>query len=599
MSAIAAPRAPDVALETEIQGAWRVLLRGLRESPELRAGLGFTVVLSLLVTAANLAIPILVQQILDHGFDGGLRVGFVYGLCVAALALVSVLYLAGRAAARRLVSASEAALMQLRIRAFEHIHELSIAEQTTEKRGVFVARVTADIDTLSEFTEWGGIAWILSLALVGGSLAVMLVYSWRLTVPVLVLTAPMFLAILRLQKGILGAFDRLRTRVGEMLSEVSESVMGAAVVRAYGLDEHMDTRVKGAIRRRYRAQMAAHLRSTAMFPIANIVGSIVVAAVVIVGARYGPGWALSVGRVVAFLFLVNLFLDPLLDLPEIFTETQTAIAGWRKVLGVIDLPVEIVEPAAGVELPPGPLDVEADAVEFSYRGSGPVLHGISVRIPAGAHVAIVGETGCGKSTFAKLLSRLADPTAGRVFVGGVDLREVAPSSRRTAIRMVPQDGFLFDTTIRENVRAGRPGATDEDVDDAFERLGLVEWVTSLPDGFDTVVGERGEALSVGERQLVALARAQVASPGLLVLDEATSNVDPATEREVARALQRLESGRTTVTIAHRLSTAEGADEVLVFDAGRIVERGDHASLLERGGVYAALFRSWLGNVAAE
>jgi putative ABC transport system ATP-binding protein len=165
--------------------------------------------------------------------------------------------------------------------------------------------------------------------------------------------------------------------------------------------------------------------------------------------------------------------------------------------------------------------------------------------------------------------------------------------------MVPQDGFLFDTSIRENVRAGRPGATDHDVDDAFERLGLVEWVTSLPDGFETVVGERGEALSVGERQLVALARAQVASPGLLILDEATSNVDPATEREVARALQRLESGRTTVTIAHRLSTAEGADEVLVFDAGRIVERGDHASLLERGGVYAALFRSWLGNVAAE
>jgi ATP-binding cassette subfamily B protein len=489
-------------------------------------------------------------------------------------------------------------LFRLRMRAFTRIHELSVAEQTTEKRGVFVARVTADIDTLAHFTEWGGIAWILSVSLVIGSLGVMLAYSWRLTIPVLVLTIPMFLAILRLQKGILGAFDRLRTRVGELLSEVSESVMGAAVVRAYGLDEQMHMRVTGAIRRRYRAQMSAHLRSTALFPIANIVAALVVSAVVVVGSRFGPDWGLSVGRVVAFLFLVNLFLDPLLDLPEIFTETQTAIAGWRKVLGVIDLPVEIQEPAPGVRLPDGPLSVRAEGVRFAYRDGGPVLHGIDVDIPAGAHVAIVGETGCGKSTFAKLLCRLADPVEGRIWIGGVDLREVAPESRRTALRMVPQDGFLFDWTIADNVRAGRPGATDHDVREAFDRLGLLGWLATLPDGLGTRVGERGESLSVGERQLVALARAQIAGPGLLILDEATSNVDPGTEREIAGALQRLEAGRTTVTIAHRLSTAEAADEVLVFDSGRIVERGDHGSLVARGGTYAALYESWLGNVVA-
>ena len=598
MSAVVAPQQHEAVLETDIEGSWRVLLRGLRESPELRKGLGFTVVLSLLVTAANLVIPVLIQQIVDHGFRGGFRPEFVYGMCAAAAGMVAIVYVAGRAAARRLVVASEDALLTLRTRAFAHIHDLSIAEQTTEKRGVFVARVTADIDTLSHFTEWGGMAWLLSLALMIGSLALMLAYSWRLTIPVLVLTIPMFLLLLRLQKGILGAFDHLRTRVGELLSEVSESVMGAAVVRAYGLQEQMDNRVKRAIGRRYRAQMAAHLRSTALYPIANVVSALVVAGVVVVGATFGPEWGLTVGRVVAFLFLVNLFLDPLLDLPEIFTETQTAIAGWRKVLGVIDLPIDIEEAVPGVSLPEGALSVRVEGLEFAYREGGRVLHGIDVDIPAGAHVAIVGETGCGKSTFAKLLSRLADPAKGRIVIGGVDLREVARDSRRTAVRMVPQDGFLFDTSIRENVRAGRPGAGDDDVERAFEHLALLDWLKTLPDGLDTRVGERGESLSVGERQLVALARAQIASPGLLILDEATSNVDPATEREIAQALERLEAGRTTVTIAHRLSTAEGADEVLVFDAGRVVERGDHASLLALGGVYSGMYESWLGNVAA-
>jgi putative ABC transport system ATP-binding protein len=228
-----------------------------------------------------------------------------------------------------------------------------------------------------------------------------------------------------------------------------------------------------------------------------------------------------------------------------------------------------------------------------------VLHDIDVSIPAGAHIAIVGETGSGKTTFAKLLTRLADPTVGAIEVGGVDLRKVDPSSRRTAIRMVPQDGFLFDWTVRENVRAGSEGASDREVEAAFEELGLGEWVRSLQDGIETRAGERGEQLSVGERQLIALVRAQIADPGLLILDEATSAVDPATEARITEALRRLSAGRTTVTIAHRLSTAEHADRVLVFDHGRIVEQGTHDELVARGGVYAALYDSWLGNTQQE
>jgi putative ABC transport system ATP-binding protein len=323
------------------------------------------------------------------------------------------------------------------------------------------------------------------------------------------------------------------------------------------------------------------------------------AAVVAVGALFGPGWGLSVGRLVAFLFLTSLFLDPLSELSETFDFTQTAIAGWRKVLRVLDLPVDLVEPEPGVALPPGALSVRVEGLEFGYRdGGGPVLRGIDLEVQAGSHVAIVGETGCGKTTFAKLLCRLADPTGGRILVGGVDLREVSPESRRAAIRMVPQDGFLWDASVRENVRFGRPGATDREVDRAFQDLGLDWWVRTLPEGLDTRVGERGESLSVGERQLVALARAQISGPGLLILDEATSAVDPETERALSEALARLSEGRTTLTIAHRLSTAESADLVVVFDRGRIVERGTHAELVAAGGVYASLYRSWLGNTSS-
>lgn len=588
----------DLPVPPELASLGAVLRRGLRESPELRRGLRFTLVLSLTVVGANLLSPILIQKIFDHGFAGGFRPAYVYGICGVALVLVVVAYIAARAAGRRLVAASEEALANLRVRTFAHIHELSIAEQTGEKRGIFVARVTADVDSLAHFTEWGGIAWILSVAQIVGTIALMFVYSWQLTIPIVLLVIPLLLLVGKLQAGFSSAYSLVRTRVGEMLSEVSESVMGAAVVRAYGLDEMVDGRVKRAVRARYSAQMLAHRRAAALFPMAVMFGAVAIAMVVVLGAVFGSSWGLTLGKVTAFLFLAQLFLDPFTDLPEIYSDTQTAIAGWRKILTVLDMPVEIHEPDGGVELAAGALDVQVQEVTYAYPRSEPVLHGISMHIRPGAHVAIVGETGCGKTTFAKLLTRLADPATGHITVNDVDLREVTPSSRRLAIRMVPQDGFLFDATLRENVRFGREGATDRDVDTAFEELGLGEWIASLPEGLDTLAGERGEAMSVGERQLVALARAQIASPGLLILDEATSAVDPGTEQRITEALRRLSHGRTVVTIAHRLSTAQQADHVFVFDAGRLIEEGDHDRLVARGGRYAALYESWLGNIQA-
>jgi ATP-binding cassette, subfamily B, bacterial len=593
---------PEPGADREPKGALAVLRRGLRESPELRAGFGYTLALASVVAAARVLLPIMIQQVIDKGINGpnGFNASFVIGMTAAVGILTVILYFAARGAYRRLVRASETALYGLRVRTFEHIHELSIGAQNAEKRGAFVARVTADVDILGQFMEWGAVSWFTSPAVMLGAAVGMFIYSWQLALIALFLVAPLIFVLRILQRGMLAAYDRVRSRVGDMLTEFSESLMGAAVVRSYGLEERTNARVKDSIKRRYRAEIYGNRYQATIFTMADLFGALAMAAVVVVGAVYGVRWGLSLGDLVAFLFLITVFLNPLSELSETFDFTQQAIAGWRKVLGVLDLPVDVVEPSPGTSLPRGALDVCAEGLEFGYQdGSGLVLRGIDVEIPAGAHIAVVGETGCGKTTFAKLLSRMADPTCGRIVIGGTDLRQVAPPSRRTAIRMVPQDGFLFDTTIRENVRYGREGATDQDVIESFRSLGLEDWIVNLPDGLETTVGERGESLSVGERQLVALARAQMASPGLLILDEATSAVDPETERMVGEALERLSAGRTTVTIAHRLSTAEAADSVLVFDRGRIVERGTHPDLLRRNGTYARLYRSWLGNTRAD
>lgn len=581
-----------------------VLRRGWQASPELRAGAAGTIALALLAAGGRVVIPVLLQQMLDRGLRDG--VGGAVFWSMAVIGVVAVVFTAVAAAAtrRRLAVAGEAALCGLRTRAFRHIHRLSLATQSEERRGVLVSRVTNDIESLSQFLDWAGAMWLVNVAVMAVVLMVMAVYDWRLTLVAVVIVVPMGFVLSLVQKRLSVAYDVVRQRIGDMFAAVSEAVLGQKVIRSYGARALAESRLEVAVEGARKAETKAGVISAFLFPSGDMFAVVTVASVMALGVALGPDGGMSVGKLVAFLFLTSLFLEPVAEFTEIIDNTQTAVAGWRKVLDVLDTPVEVVDPDPGSVLAPGAPEIRLEGVTFGYRGIGgeppePVLHDVSVVIPAGARVAVVGATGSGKTTLAKLLTRLADPWAGRVVVGGLDLRDIAPSSLRRSLVMVPQEGFLFDTTVAENVRFGRPSASDAEVRQAFVDLGLGAWVEGLARGLDTPVGQRGEYLSVGERQLVSLARAYVANPTCLILDEATSAVDPATEVHITRAVESLSRGRTSVTIAHRLATAERADLVLVMSEGRLVEQGRHADLVRAGGVYAGLYQRWSAGIEAE
>ena len=585
------------------KGAVATIRRGLSLSPELRRGLAGTIGIALVATAGRVIVPIAIQQIIDGGLeDGAIDIGFVVQMTL--IALVAVLITAGATGWMhlRLARVAETALSGLRIRAFRHIHDLSMLHQASEQRGVLVSRVTSDVDQISRFMQWAGLMIIINGGQAILALIVMLVLSVPLGLIVLALVPFIVLMIRWFQSRLEVAYLIVRERVGHMLALLAETVVGAPVIRAYGIESGTRQRLEEAIESHRSAAVKAGRLSASFSGGGEISSSVVIAGVLVVGTVMAAQGSTTVGTVVAFLFLVQLFVQPVQIMGEAVNEAQTAVAGWRRVLDILDIAPDVADPGPnGVDLPHEAVGVHFDRVTFRYPRSGqraadatasPALRDTTIVIPPEQRVAIVGETGSGKTTFAKLLSRLMDPTEGKVLIGNVDVRTLRFASLRDRVVMVPQEGVLFRGSIADNVRMGRPDATEEDLVVVFDHLGLSEWLNELATGLDTPVGERGSALSVGERQLVTLVRAAIADPDLLILDEATSAVDPVTEVRISQALNELTAGRTVVTIAHRLSTAEAADRILVFDKGEIVQDGTHAQLKADGGVYGRLYSSW-------
>lgn len=573
-----------------------ILRRGLALSPALAEGIRLTVLLAALSTVGGAVAPVVIQVAIDTGLEKG-ETGdqSKIWLFVAVAAVVIVLTgICGYVMKVRLFRASENGLMQLRVNAFRHVHDLSMLTQNSERRGTLVSRVTSDVDQVSQFLQFTGIMIIVSLGQMVVATVVMAYYSWQLTIVVLVCFLPLAVSLRFFAERLSRAYDKVRRTVGEMLAVIAEPVVGASVVRAYAVEARTQRRIDHGINTNLDANVKAQTLVAVTFASAGIAGGLANAGVIAFGVWLGVSGGLSMGTVIAFAFLVGLFVGPVQMATQVITEAQNAIASWRRVIELMDTPADVVDPGAGaLSLPAGALGARFEHVTFAYPEGPPVLHDVNVGIAPRQRVAIVGETGSGKTTFAKLLTRLMDPTKGVVRLGAADISEVSFDELRGHVVMVPQEGFLFDSSLADNLRYGRTDARDSELIDAIGELELGDWFATLPGGLDTLVGQRGESLSAGERQLVALIRSYLANPDFLVLDEATSAVDPQTELRATRALDRLLTGRTSVTIAHRMSTAEGADRVLVFDAGKLVQDGTHAELVAVEGVYARLHASWI------
>lgn len=547
-------------------------------------------------TAALLAGPALVRYGIDEGVrkrNGGAidRAALGYlGVAVAALLL-------GRAQILVVTRLGEKFLRDLRLRVFAHIQSMPMAFFDKEQTGKLVARMTSDIDSLQELVQQGLVQFVTNSLLIVLSVVVLVVMSPLLALLCLVSLPVVIVASIRFQRSSNEAYLAVRDRIGQTLSTLQEGLSGVRVIQAFGREQVQERRFTEQNQAQLDAQMRAVKISARYFPVIEFASVATTAAIVGFGGVLEHRGVVTVGTLAAFvLYLTNLF-EPIQHLSQLFNLVQQAGAALAKLFGLLDTKSTLPQQPGAVDLPARG-EVLAEGVGFSYDGSTPVLTGVDITVAPGERLALVGPTGAGKSTLAKLLSRLYDPTEGVISFGGVDLRRATLRSLRERIVVVPQEGYLFNGTIMDNVRVGRMGATDEEVVQALRMIGVEERFGAFPEGLRTEVRERGSRLSAGERQLVSLARAALANPEVLVLDEATSSLDPGTEADVERAMNALMEGRTVLVIAHRLSTAERADRIVVVDAGGIAEIGTHAELIAIEGRYAALYASWSGGLTA-
>ena len=568
-----------------------VLIRSIKMAGEFRRTAALAMFYVVITVLCALAGPVLVR----HGIDSGINAKDARVLnmtVIAYLVVVAVAYVIGRLQYVALNSAGEGFLRLLRIRVFTQMQRQSMAFFDREKAGVLVARMTADVESMSELVQWGLMQFLSSFLLLFFAFFLLLSMSWQLTLISLIVFPFLIAASVKFQRDSSRAYLEVREKVGANLSALQEGITGVRVIQAYAREDEQIRRFKESNRELFRSHLYSVKVSTWYFGLIEFAGIASSALIVGLGGFLVHRGSVSLGTVVAFVLLLATLFDPVQQLSQLYNTLQSAAASLHKLFGIIDAEPDVEESTNPTSLPSAG-DLVVENITFAYAGSAkPALDNVSVTLTAGTRLALVGPTGAGKSTLAKLMARLYDPQDGSVSFGGVNLRDASMEDLRGRIVVIPQEGFLFDGSVRDNLLIAKPDATEAELLAALDRLGLRERFEALPEGLDTEVRERGSRLSAGERQLVALSRAALVDPAVLVLDEATSNLDPGTEMLIEAALERLMVGRSVIVVAHRLSTVQRADKIAVVADAQISEIGTHDELVALNGHYALLAATW-------
>ncbi|MGH2846164.1 MAG: ABC transporter ATP-binding protein [Thermoleophilaceae bacterium] len=552
-----------------------------------------------LATGAALVPPYLAGKAIDDGIRAG-DTGVLTVILVVFAAAAAINWGATYVQTFLINWVGQRALQDLRIELFHHLQGLSVGFYGRNRTGVLISRLTNDVQALDQLvTEGISTLFSATLTLIGTGV-ILLVLDAELALITFLTFPVLFAGSIAFRLASSGAYRLTREKIAAVTAYLQETLSGVRVVRAFGQEPRHRRRFAELNDEHRRVNMKTVYLNAAYFPSVELLSAVATGGILLYGGNQvldGEG-AVTIGVLASFVFYLQSFFDPIQSLSQLYTTYQAGMAALDKIFELLDEEPDLRDKPDAVSMPRIRGDIDFEDVTFAYSGDNPALCEVDLRIPPGQTVALVGATGAGKSTLAKLVARFYDPDHGRVLIDGFDLRDVTERSLRSQLGIVPQESFLFSGTIGENIAFGRPDATGEDVRRAAAAVGAHEFIERLPDGYDTEVGERGGHLSAGQRQLVAFARAAAADPRILILDEATSNVDVRTEAQIERGLRRLLAGRTALVIAHRLSTIRGAGRIVVLDRARIVEQGTHEELLEADGAYAALYRDWARQAVA-
>jgi ATP-binding cassette, subfamily B, bacterial len=557
---------------------------------------GFSVFSLLAATATALAPPYLAKYALDDAVEGrgGTRLYVVIAIFVAAgLANWAMYYVETYMTGW----VGERILADLRVRLFEHLQRLSLGFYERNRAGVIISRLTNDVEAIDQLVTDGVTSLVQNSLTLLGTAVILFVLDWRLALATCAVIPLMSLATAVFRKRSARAYAAVRERLGLVTATLAEDIAGMRVVQSFTREQPAFENFRAVAGRYREANMLTVVLNGIYFPVVDLLSSVALAVVLAYGGHLYFGGTISIGTLFAFMLYVQNFFDPVQQLSQLYNTFLSATAALDKIVGVLDEAPEVLDRPGAAELAQIQGHVAFEGVRFTYGRGDEVLHGIDLDVPAGTTVALVGHTGAGKSTIAKLLARFYEPTHGRLTIDGVDLNDVTQASLRRQLGVVPQEGFLFAGTVAENIAFGKPDATADEIVRAARTVGAHDFVLRLEDGYETQLGERGTRLSLGQRQLVAFARALLADPRILILDEATSSVDIGTERRIEEALDVLLADRTAFIIAHRLSTIRDADLIVVLEHGRVVEQGSHEELLAARGLYTSLYGDWATDAA--